>query len=55
MRVFESLTRILLVGEFDHLGRSVVHLQGGVVGVETLFEEVLQPPPLGVAIFVLRD
>jgi hypothetical protein len=55
VRVFESLTRILLVGEFDHLGRGVVHLQGGVVDVETLFEEVLQPPPLGVAIFVLRD
>jgi hypothetical protein len=33
----------------------VVHLQGGVVDVETLFEEVLQPPPLGVVIFVLRD
>jgi hypothetical protein len=53
--VLEALGRILLVGEFDHLGRGVVHLQGGVVDVETLFEEVLQPPPLGVAIFVLRD
>ena len=41
VRVFESLTRDLLVGEFDHLGGGVVHLQGGVVDGEARLAGVL--------------
>jgi hypothetical protein len=55
VRVFESLARILLVGEFDHPGRGVVNLQGGVVKIEAFFEEALQCPPLGVAVLVFCD